>query len=232
MGFFFRKSINFGPLRFNLSKSGVGVSAGVKGARVSTGSRGTQIHLGGKGVYYQKTLSRKSSAPKYNPYGIPEAAMSHTAPPAQSDRRGIIIAAGLVGLIAILWASVLFQVPTRSPNVTAPSVNVIPWPISTPLPLRSRAKTSSKTRASLSNRASHSNVSANSVNTLDDALLEDSALNSAGNNSNKKRLIFTDGTAIDVDDAQKDNQGVRYKQGNLNLHVDANRVQRVERTPE
>jgi hypothetical protein len=30
MGFYLRKSISVGPLRFNLSKSGIGVSAGVK----------------------------------------------------------------------------------------------------------------------------------------------------------------------------------------------------------
>jgi hypothetical protein len=29
MGFYLRKSVSVGPLRFNLSKSGVGVSAGV-----------------------------------------------------------------------------------------------------------------------------------------------------------------------------------------------------------
>jgi len=57
MGWSFRKSINIGPLRINLSKSGIGLSAGVKGARVSVGPKGTQLHLGKDGVYYQKTLS-------------------------------------------------------------------------------------------------------------------------------------------------------------------------------
>jgi len=31
MGFFYRKSLNFGPFRVNLSKSGVGYSVGGKG---------------------------------------------------------------------------------------------------------------------------------------------------------------------------------------------------------
>lgn len=38
MGFKFRKSIKVAPgVKVNLSRKGVGVSAGVKGARVSTG---------------------------------------------------------------------------------------------------------------------------------------------------------------------------------------------------
>jgi hypothetical protein len=57
MGLFFRKSINFGLFRINLSKSGIGVSAGVKGARISTGSRGTYINLGRNGVYYRQKMN-------------------------------------------------------------------------------------------------------------------------------------------------------------------------------
>jgi hypothetical protein len=39
MGFTYRKSVNFGPFRVNLSKSGVGYSVGGKGFRVSTSAR-------------------------------------------------------------------------------------------------------------------------------------------------------------------------------------------------
>lgn len=56
MGFYLRKSIRVGPFRFNLSKSGVGVSAGIKGLRVGTGPRGNYIHMGAGGLYYRKTL--------------------------------------------------------------------------------------------------------------------------------------------------------------------------------
>jgi hypothetical protein len=34
MGFYYRKSVNLGPFRVNLSKSGVGNSVGVRGFRV------------------------------------------------------------------------------------------------------------------------------------------------------------------------------------------------------
>ena len=56
MGFYLRKSLRFGPLRFNLSKSGVGVSAGVKGFRVGMGPRGNYVHAGAGGIYYRATL--------------------------------------------------------------------------------------------------------------------------------------------------------------------------------
>lgn len=57
MGFYIRKSISLGPVRFNLSKSGIGTSVGVKGFRVGTGPRGNYVHMGRGGLYYRKTLS-------------------------------------------------------------------------------------------------------------------------------------------------------------------------------
>lgn len=56
MGFYIRKSISVGPLRFNLSKSGIGVSAGIKGLRFGTGPRGNYVHMGVGGLYYKKTF--------------------------------------------------------------------------------------------------------------------------------------------------------------------------------
>lgn len=56
MGFYIRKSIRVGPLRFNLSKGGIGVSAGIPGFRVGTGPRGNYVRMGARGVYYRTTL--------------------------------------------------------------------------------------------------------------------------------------------------------------------------------
>jgi hypothetical protein len=56
MGFFFRKSIGFGLFRLNLSKSGLGVSTGIKGARIWTGPRGTYVQVGREGFYYRQKL--------------------------------------------------------------------------------------------------------------------------------------------------------------------------------
>ena len=60
MGVFFRKSFKAGPVRFNLSKSGIGVSTGVKGLRIGTGPRGTYISGGTKGVYFRHSLTSQN----------------------------------------------------------------------------------------------------------------------------------------------------------------------------
>jgi hypothetical protein len=56
MGFYVRKGFNFGPLRLNLSRSGLGASVGVKGARIGVGPRGNYVHVGRGGLYYRQTL--------------------------------------------------------------------------------------------------------------------------------------------------------------------------------
>lgn len=62
MSFYLRKSLKVGPIRFNFSKSGVGVSAGITGLRVGTGPRGNYVHMGRGGAYYRTTLPPASSA--------------------------------------------------------------------------------------------------------------------------------------------------------------------------
>ena len=56
MGFYIRKALKVGPLRFNLSKSGIGVSAGVTGLRFGAGPRGNYIHMGREGLYLRRSL--------------------------------------------------------------------------------------------------------------------------------------------------------------------------------
>ena len=61
MGWSFRRSIRLGPLRFNLSKSGIGASAGIPNLRVGKDAKGrnySQVSIPGTGVYrrdYYKT---------------------------------------------------------------------------------------------------------------------------------------------------------------------------------
>ena len=62
MAFYLKKSLQFGPLRFNLSKSGVGISAGIRGFRIGTGPRGNYIHAGRGGIYYRQTLGTRPSS--------------------------------------------------------------------------------------------------------------------------------------------------------------------------
>lgn len=56
MGFYYRKSVSLGPFRVNVSKSGVGVSAGTKGFRTGVSAKGrryTTFSLPGTGLGYR-----------------------------------------------------------------------------------------------------------------------------------------------------------------------------------
>jgi len=89
MGFSFRKSINFGLLRLNFSKRGVGVSAGVKGARVSKGPGGTYLNVGRGGFSYRKKLDAASGSRE------------------RRVRRGNWLIVGLSVLVFLLFISIL-----------------------------------------------------------------------------------------------------------------------------
>jgi hypothetical protein len=61
MGLNFRKSFKIGKLfRVNVSKGGVGLSTGIKGARISVNKKGVRTSVGSNGVYYTKGKSWKS----------------------------------------------------------------------------------------------------------------------------------------------------------------------------
>jgi hypothetical protein len=56
MGFYFRRSVNLGPFRVNLSRGGVGWSVGGRGFRTGRSGRGrkyTTISIPGTGVGYR-----------------------------------------------------------------------------------------------------------------------------------------------------------------------------------
>ena len=64
MGFRFRKSINMGPFRVNLSKSGIGYNVGGKGARYTKTANGktrTTLNIPGTGLSYVEEKSNKQS---------------------------------------------------------------------------------------------------------------------------------------------------------------------------
>lgn len=64
MGFYLRKSFRMGPVRFNLSKSGLGASIGVKGARIGITSTGrAYVHAGRGGLYVREYLGGGSRSP-------------------------------------------------------------------------------------------------------------------------------------------------------------------------
>lgn len=87
MGLRYRKSKSVGPVRVTASKSGIGVSAGVKGFRVTKKAGGgirTTSSIPGTGISYVKdfSTSRKSSA-SYGTYGsapVVQAALAASVP--------------------------------------------------------------------------------------------------------------------------------------------------------
>ena len=60
MPFYIRQSVSVGPFRFNLSKSGVGMSVGIRGMRVGTGPKGNYVHMGAGGIYYRAALRNRA----------------------------------------------------------------------------------------------------------------------------------------------------------------------------
>ncbi len=64
MGFYFRKSVNFGPFRVNLSQRGIGYSVGERGFRVGSGANGRKYvsaGLPGTGFGYRTNLGGPGS---------------------------------------------------------------------------------------------------------------------------------------------------------------------------
>jgi hypothetical protein len=90
MTWFLRKAFRLGPFRFNLSKSGVGVSAGVTGARIGVDARGrAYVHAGRGGLYYRKRLT-------------PAPGSSEEAPASIELQRGVAITAVVIVLLVLL----------------------------------------------------------------------------------------------------------------------------------
>jgi hypothetical protein len=84
MGWRYRKSINLGPLRFNMGRRGVGQSVGIRGLRLTqtaSGQRYVTFTVPGTGWSYRKTLSRRP-APRRQGTPAPGRSLTLPSPPA------------------------------------------------------------------------------------------------------------------------------------------------------
>jgi Protein of unknown function (DUF4236) len=99
VGFYIRKGFNFGPLRLNLSRSGLSASFGVRGARIGVGPQGSYIHLGRGGLYYRQSLG--NPGPVRRP-ARPTAADVETLPEIDSGDVGQMADASSATLLAEL----------------------------------------------------------------------------------------------------------------------------------
>ena len=109
MGFFFRKAVRYGPVRFNFSKSGIGASIGVKGFRVTAPARGTTyVTVGSHGFYYRQPLSVRPGTRSGTPH--PESQPS----PASPNPPGAVPTADVHQLVECSGADVVTQLNQRS----------------------------------------------------------------------------------------------------------------------
>ena len=102
MGLRFGKSIRIGKyIRLNISRSGIGFSAGVKGLRIGTGPRGTRFtaSLPGTGLSYVKQLSSGKASTRATDVPREEeevAALQHFLAAAETEPSAAIMAATLL----------------------------------------------------------------------------------------------------------------------------------------
>jgi hypothetical protein len=150
MAWRFRKSIKLGPLRLNLSKSGIGTSIGVRGFRVGTDAKGrsyTAASIPGTGLYERKYSGHGKSA-------------AQTTVPAEGsvDQRGhgAGFALGILLLAFMAGGLVVFILVPHSitPPVTPPATVSVPQSPAPPAAVR-RRRTHRSVSAAKSARASH-----------------------------------------------------------------------------
>jgi Protein of unknown function (DUF4236) len=112
MGFYLRRSLRLGPFRFNLSKSGIGVSAGVKGLRVGVDARGKGYVAGGRyGLYFRERLSPP-----------PQDRTDGVAQPADgAASTGPLTPATILVLMVLIGVAVAGVIYTTAPPERAPA---------------------------------------------------------------------------------------------------------------
>ena len=115
MGWSFRRSKSFGLFKLNFSKSGVGFSFGVPGARVGVNAKGKKYVRGGipgTGLYYQSSLPDGQPGEAFQPRQ-PSRSTASVSP------LGILIAVFVVGLI-------IYGMSSSSPTTTSAPLAPVP----------------------------------------------------------------------------------------------------------
>lgn len=114
MGFKFRKSVKMGPVRVNMSKSGIGYSVGGKGMRVTKKAGGgtrTTVGVPGTGISYSSDSKKKSSAkktPSKKTTASTSSSVSTSGNPGCLGSVGfVIVFAIIVGILKAYWKIIL-----------------------------------------------------------------------------------------------------------------------------
>ena len=108
MGWNLRRSVNFGPLRINLSKSGLGYSVGTRGLRIGRDAKGrtySSTSIPQTGIYRRDYIS--SARPQSIPAPLPPSPSINPLPRGRSAAtviRWILCIGGAVLLYALIRA--------------------------------------------------------------------------------------------------------------------------------
>jgi hypothetical protein len=150
MAWRFRKSIKLGPLRLNLSKSGIGTSIGVPGFRIGRDAKGrsyTAASIPGTGLYERKYSKQGESAA---PAGVP----AEDTPERRGNGAGFAL--GILLLVFMTGGLVVFILMPHSitPPVTPPATVSVPQSPAPPAAVK-RRRAHRSVDAAKSARASH-----------------------------------------------------------------------------
>jgi Protein of unknown function (DUF4236) len=118
MPWYIRKALTHGPIRLNLSKSGLGASVGVTGLRIGIGPKGTYVHGGRHGLYYRKCLNGpkgqyREQSPALSPPTALGEPVEQVAVPAADDEVAAEINSRLNAFrpsVAVFWLGLLIGV--------------------------------------------------------------------------------------------------------------------------
>jgi hypothetical protein len=122
MSFYLRTSIKVGPVRLNMSRSGLGASVGVPGFRVGAGPRGTYVSLGGGLASYRATVHRSGRSSQRT---MPVAHWTHPVPETPSP--GDVVLSDVSGATTIQMAKVGSSELVTQLNDAARSPLFWPW---------------------------------------------------------------------------------------------------------
>ena len=134
----FRKSLKLGPIRLNLSKSGVGYSIGGRGFRVGQDAKGrsyTAASIPGT-CLYSREYSSQGKAAGGGVASTPGAAVGRNSGVGLAV--GMLAAAFVAGVLVTLLLTALLSTPPVAPPMTPPAA--VSAPVDPPAPVKPAKK--------------------------------------------------------------------------------------------
>jgi hypothetical protein len=130
MAWRFRKSLKFGPLKVNLSKSSVGYSIGGRGFRVGKDAKGrsyTAASIPGTGLYERKYSSQGKAAGR-NAASVPGTAARQNS--------GMALAVGMLAAAFVAGGLVVYMLMPKPTPLPAPPPAAVSEPQAPPAPIK------------------------------------------------------------------------------------------------